>query len=193
MPYFPFIEALNSDIMTKDGGAILSQPLGMKSWLSESYPIEKSKKSRTIIPQVWKDQAFTAVTGELLYLSSVKPLILVLEDMHWADSASLALLHYISRAIVDEKILVLVTFRTEELSRGTTGRLHPLVETVNLMGREGLFREIQLANLEQNDVRGIAESMVSGKVSQELVEKIMKESRGNPLFVVEFLRMNMVA
>jgi tetratricopeptide (TPR) repeat protein len=189
VPYFPFIEAFNSDIMTRDSGTILSQPLGMKSWLSESYPIEKSKKSRTIIPQVWKDQAFTAVTGELLYLSSVKPLILVLEDMHWADSASLALLHYISRAIVDEKILVLVTFRSEELGRDATERLHPLVETINLMGREGLFKEIQLANLDQDDVRGIAESMVSGKVSQDLVEKIMKESRGNPLFVVEFLRM----
>ena len=150
LPYFPFIEAFSSDIMGREGGTILSQPLGMKSWLSESYPIEKSEKNRMIIPQVWKDQAFTAITRELLYLSSVKPLILVLEDMHWADSASLALLHYISRAIVNEKILVLVTFRSEELGRDAEGHLHPLVETINLMNREGLFKEIQLANLNQD-------------------------------------------
>jgi tetratricopeptide (TPR) repeat protein len=189
LPYFPFIEAFSSDIMGREGGMILSQPLGMKSWLSESYHVEKSNKSRTIIPQVWKDQAFTAVTRELLYLSSVKPLILVLEDMHWADSASLALLHYISRAILNEKILILATFRSEELGRDTTGRLHSLAETLNLIGREGLFREIQLANLDKDCVRGIAESMLGGKVSQELVEKLMKESQGNPLFIVEFLRM----
>jgi tetratricopeptide (TPR) repeat protein len=189
LPYFPFIEAFNSNITSSGGGTFLSQPTGLKSWLSDSYPIERSEKGRTIVPQLWKDQAFTAVTKELLYLSAVNPLILVLEDMHWADSASLALLHYISRAIVNEKILVLVTFRSEELRRDAEGSLHPLVETINLMGREGLFSEIQLANLDQEGVRGIAESMVGGRVDPKLVERLMKESRGNPLFVVEFLRM----
>jgi tetratricopeptide (TPR) repeat protein len=189
LPYFPFIEAFSSDIMSRESGTILNQPIGLKSWLSESYPIERSEKDGTIVPQFWKDQAFTAVTKELLYLSSVKPLILVLEDMHWADSASLALLHYISRAIVNEKILVLVTFRSEELGRDAEGRLHPLTETLNLMGREGLFKKIQLVNLDQEGVREIAESMVGGRVDPNLVERLMKESRGNPLFVVEFLRM----
>jgi predicted ATPase len=188
-PYFPFIEAFSSDIISREAGTVLSQPLGLNSWLSESYPIGKIEKVGTIIPQVWKDQAFSAITRELLYLSSVKPLILVLEDMHWADSASLALLHYISRAILNEKILVLVTFRSEELGIDAEGRLHPFIETINLMNRESLFEEIQLANLNQEDVRGIAESMLGGKVNPKLVERLMKESRGNPLFAVEFLRM----
>jgi predicted ATPase len=189
VPYFPFIEAFNSDNIGREGGLILSRPLDVKSWLSERYPLEENEKNRTFIPQVWKDQAFTEVTKELLYLSSVKPLILVLEDMHWADSASLALLHYISRAIINERILVLVTFRSEELGRDTEGRLHRLVETINLMSRESLFREIQLVNFDQDGVRRIAESMLGGKVDQKLVEKLLNESQGNPLFIVEFLRM----
>jgi predicted ATPase len=189
VPYFPFIEAFNSDIIGREGGLILSQPLDVKSWLSERYPTEKIEKNRTFTPQIWKDQAFTEVTGELLYLSSIKPLILVLEDMHWADSASLALLHYISRAIINERILVLVTFRSEEIGRDTEGRLHRLVETINLMGRESLFREIQLVNFDQEGVRRIAESMLGGKVDQKLVEKLLNESQGNPLLIVEFLRM----
>jgi len=189
LPYFPFIEAFSSGLSSREGGAIVSQQLSIRSWLSEAYPTEKLEKNQTVAPQVWKDQAFASVTRELLFMSSVKPLILVLEDMHWADSASLALLHYISRAIVNEKILVLVTFRSEELGRDAEGRSHPLVETIHLMGREGLFKEIKLANLDQDDVRGIAESMLGGKVNLELVEKLSEESRGNPLFVVEFLRM----
>ena len=158
LPYFPFIEAFNSEIMSRGGGTILRQPTGLKSWLSDSYPIERSEKDRTIVPQFWKDQAFTAVTKELLYLSSVNPVILVLEDIHWADSASLALLHYISRAIVNEKILILVTFRSEELGRDAERHLHPLAETLNLMGREGLFREIKLENLTSpvtGSIRGV--------------------------------------
>jgi tetratricopeptide (TPR) repeat protein len=189
LPFFPFIEAFSSEIMSRGGETVLSQPTGLKSWLSESYFLGKTDKSRIVVPQVWKDRAFTAITRELLYLSSAKPLILVLEDMHWADSASLALLHYISRVILNEKILFLVTFRSEELNKDAEGRLHPLVETINLMNREGLFKEIQLANLNQEHVREIAESMLRGKVDPKLVERLIKESRGNPLFAVEFLRM----
>jgi tetratricopeptide (TPR) repeat protein len=189
LPYFPFTEAFSSDITSKGGGAVLSMPLGLKSWLSENSPIKKTDKSRNTVPQVWKDQAFTAITRELLYLSSVKPLILVLEDMHWADTASLSLLHYISRAILNEKMLVLVTFRSEEISIDAEGHLHPLAETINLMNREGLLKEIQLANLNLKHVGEIAESMLHGKVDPKLVERLMKESRGNPLFTVEFLRM----
>jgi len=189
LPYFPFIEAFSSDLSSREGGAIVSQQLSIRSWLSEAYTTEKLEKNKTVAPQVWKDQAFASVSRELLFMSSVKPLILVLEDMHWADSASLALLHYISRAIANEKILVLVTYRSEELGRDAEGRRHPLVETVQLMGREGLFEEIKLANLNQDNVRRIAESMLGGKVNVKLVKKLVEESRGNPLFVVEFLRM----
>jgi tetratricopeptide (TPR) repeat protein len=116
-------------------------------------------------------------------------LILVLEDIHWADSASLALLHYISRAIVTERVLILATFRSEELDSDAKGKPHQLVETIHLMGREDLFKEIKLTNLDQDNVRRIAESMLSGEVDDELVEKLSKESRGNPLFIVEFLRL----
>ena len=65
LPYFPFIEAFSSNIRNSEGGTMLSQPLSMKPWLSKSYPIEITEKDRTIIPQIWKDQAFTAVTKEL--------------------------------------------------------------------------------------------------------------------------------
>jgi tetratricopeptide (TPR) repeat protein len=189
LPYFPFIEAFSSDLSSRGGGAIVSQQLSIRSWLSEAFPTEKLEKNKTVAPQVWKDQAFASVTRELLFMSSVKPLILVLEDMHWADSASLALLHYISRAISNEKILVLSTFRSEELGREADGTPHPLLGTVQLMGREGLFKEIRLTNLDRDGVRGIAESMLGDKVGVEIVDRLWEESRGNPLFVVEFLRM----
>jgi len=189
VPYFPFIEAFSSGLLSREGGGIVNQQLSMRSWLSEAYPTERLNENKMVGPQVWKDQAFASVARELLFMSSVKPLILVLEDMHWADSASLALLHYISRAVGNEKILVLVTFRSEELGRHADGSPHPLLETVQLMGREGLFKEIRLNNLNHEGVREIAESMLGGKVDLELVKKLWEESRGNPLFLVEFLRM----
>jgi predicted ATPase len=189
IPYFPFIEALSFNLPSKENKSDFSQHLSVKSWLVEPYQTSRPERNGIGTPQMWRDQAYSAVTRELLFMSSVKPLILVLEDIHWADSASLALLHYVSRAIAKEKILILATFRSEELTAGAKGYPHPLVETLRLMGREGLFREIKLVNLDQEGVRGIAESMMGDRVDPKLVERLMKESRGSPLFVVEFLRM----
>jgi tetratricopeptide (TPR) repeat protein len=189
IPYFPFIEALSFNLPGREDQSVFSQHLSVKSWLVEPYQTNRQKENRISTPQNWKDRAYSAVTRELLFMSSVKPLILVLEDIHWADSASLALLHYVSRAIAKERILVLATFRGEELTAGAGVLRHPLVETLRLMGREGLFREIKLGGLDQEGVRGIAESMVGGRVDPKLVEILLKESRGNPLFVVEFLKM----
>ena len=188
-PYFPFIEAFSSNLLGIEDGTLVGQPQSMRSWLLERYSTEKLEKSKISAPQVWKDQAFAAVTRELFFMSSVKPVILILEDIHWADSASLSLLHYISRAIANEKILVLVTYRSEEISKYPNGRCHPLAEVTQLMGREGLFKEIKLANLDNDGVREIAESMLDGKVIRELVGRLAEESQGNPLYVVEFLRM----
>ena len=187
VPYFPFLEAFDSYASFNETGT--EGQLGSKSWLIGSGRMEVSKKDESVTPQLWKDQTFAAVTRELSYLSAKKPTILVIDDIHWADSASLALLHYISRAITSEKILIIATFRSEELNPLAEGQVHPLIETLRLMGREDLFREIKLADLNQNDVGRVAESMLGGRVDPEFIGKLAKESRGNPLFIIESLKL----
>ncbi len=187
VPYFPFLEAFDSyasfNETSNDG------QLGLKSWLMGSSQTEVATEDESFTPQLWKDQTFAAVTRELFYLSAKKPTILVIDDIHWADSASLALLHYVSRAIASERILIVATFRNEELNSLAEGQVYPLIETLRLMGREDLFKEIKLADLNQADVGRVAESMLGGSVDPDFVEKLAKESRGNPLFIVESLKL----
>jgi len=161
----------------------------MKSWLTETSWTGTLEKQGIPSPQIWKDQTFAAVTKELLMISTLKPTVLFIDDIHWADSASLSLLHYIARAINSERILIVATFRSEELTMNSEGQPRSLLETVRLMGREGLYEEIKLSNLSQSDVGQIVESMVGGNASLTLVEQLANESRGNPLFVVESVRM----
>ena len=187
VPYFPFLEAFDSYISCNETRT--DGQLGLKSYLVGSSQDETSKKDEFLMPQLWKDQTFAAVTRELFYLSAKKPTILIIDDIHWADSASLALLHYISRAINSERILVIATFRSEELNPVAEGQVHPLIETLRLMGRENLFKEIKLADLNQNDVGRVAESMLGGSVDPEFIEKLARESRGNPLFIIESLKL----
>ncbi len=208
-PYFPFVEAFNTYFasfneeeqpsgMMQPGTAlglagasqIISSERGIAAWLTEPKPAEKFGKPEVVSPQVWKDQVFAGVAKTLHVIAAQNAIILFLEDIHWADSASLALLHYIARAVNNsEKILVLATFRSEELTADAEGHPHPLTETLRMMRREDLFTEINLSNLTSTDVQRITESMVGGTVNLALADKLSKESQGNALFVVESLRM----
>ena len=191
VPYFPFIEAfdIQSPFIKEENSLAIAQELSVKSWITETNNIPYGGSKDNAASQLWKDQTFAAITEELLIMSAKKPTILFLEDVHWADSASLSLLHYISRSISAERVLVVATFRSEELTEPFDGRPNPLIETLRLMGREDLFREIKLPNLNQASVEKIAENMLEGRIDIELTKRIAEESRGNPLFIVESLRM----
>jgi tetratricopeptide (TPR) repeat protein len=190
IPFFPFIEAFNSYIQNSEEKnasiSSLSPHLKLISWLRENG---QNEKKESLSPQIWRDQIFAAVTKELLYMTTAKPIVLILEDLHWADTASLALLHYISRALASERILVLANFRNEELSNDTTGYPHPLKETLRLMNREGLFKEIRIPKLTLENVGRIAESMLGDPIEPKLIQRLSEESKGNPLFIVESVRM----
>jgi tetratricopeptide (TPR) repeat protein len=186
VPYFPFIEVFNTffDSMVEPAFSDVT------SWLSGPKSREKMSGVEPLSPQVWKDQAFDRVAKTLLTIAAEKPLVLILEDVHWADSASLSLLHYISRVVNNtEKILVLATFRSEEVTVDAEGRFHPLEEEMKTMSREDLFSEIKLLNLNQTHYSAIAQNMLGDIVEQNLIDTIVKEGNGNALFLIESLRL----
>lgn len=206
VPYFPFVEAFDAYFASsgEDAQPISSPQLvqvgfgevsqvnerGITALLTGSRPFEKMGKPETFSPQVWKDQTFAAVARMLHSISAREPIILFIDDVQWADSASLALLHYIARVVNNaERVLVIATHRSEELTTDAEGRPHPLAETLRMMRREDLFTEINLSNLNETSVSKMAENMIGGSLQEEFAKKLAKESRGNALFVVESLRM----
>lgn len=199
VPYFPFFEAFSTYFseLNQDAGNnnSLSPPAadteltgtGVISWLLG--PVQPGQQSQSLSPQVWKDHTFAAVINTLSLISKERAVVLFIEDVHWADSASLSLLHYLARLVGSKKIAVLATFRSDELVSDLEGHTSPLTEVLRLMRREDLFTEIQLTSLRKENVSKMAENVMGGRVHSELVEKLAKESSGNPLFIVESLRM----
>ena len=183
VPYFPFLEAFESRSSNQENTGANLQELALETLLTSS------EENHGISTQTWIDQKFAAVTKEILFMSTDKPLILFIDDLHWADSASLALLHYIARVVASERILVLATFRCEQLNLAKDGFVNPLIDTLRLMQREDLFQEIKLKNLNSSNVGLIAESILGSKVHHEFVDKLAVESQGNPLFIIETLKM----
>ncbi len=183
IPYFPFIEAFDSF------SANITQKVGLQAWLLETGQSLVGEKTGNMQPEAWKDQVFYKVTKELLFLSAKKPLILILEDIHWADSASVSLIHYLARQVISERILIVATYRKEELNIFAEGHLNHLSNVLLLLGRDDLSREVELENLSVDNIGKIAKNMLGGNVQLELVEKLAADSHGNPLFIVESLRM----
>jgi predicted ATPase len=208
VPYFPFIEAFDAYFSAKkqeeestassahEAGKspegktqFEDEGLDVEAWLKGTTQAEKTWRGGSLSPENWRDMTFAAVTKALLSISKQKPTVLFLDDIHWADSASLALFHYVSRAVRSSRVLVLATFRGEELNPDEEGHPHRLAETLRLMRREDLCTEIKLHNLSQTYVSKVAENMIGGTLHPEFITKLAVESQGNPLFIVESLRM----
>ncbi|HYA77415.1 MAG TPA: AAA family ATPase [Verrucomicrobiae bacterium] len=190
IPYFPFIEAFSnyySTVSEKES----KEEAELNSWLKGDLAKSMfSGQLKYLNPQALKDQTFASVAKAIHSIATHNPVIFVLEDVHWADSASLALMHYIARSVHEsERVLVLATFRSEELTNDSEGYPRPVSETLSAMRREDLFRKIELSGLTQSSIAQLAESMLGGRLQQSLAEKLAVDSEGNPLFVVESMRM----
>jgi predicted ATPase/KaiC/GvpD/RAD55 family RecA-like ATPase len=200
-PYFPFSTAFRSyfnsleqeSLDIENCGSIDVSRFGKGTGFFDLFtqPIQlPATRIESISPQVWKEQIFANVVQTLDVISAKQSIILLLEDIQWADSASLSLLHYLARAINGSKpIIIIGTYRSDELNADTEGHPRPLTEAMRHMRREDLFHEIFVKGLNQIQITQIAENMIGGNVQSQLGEKLTTESKGNPLFIVESIRM----
>ena len=114
-------------------------------------------------------------------LSGREPLVLLLEDIHWADESSLFLFAYFARNIADKKILLVATARKENN--------HDFSKFRESLLAEGTALELNLSGLDRGGVSALAAEMFSpNEFSGEFVERLAADSAGNPLFITEALR-----
>ena len=193
IPYFPFTEAFNTYILTisdKKAKSTVKKELGITGWLrGPEFARESKARELFSTPKIERDRTFEAVARVFLQLSASEPLILFLDDLHWADHLSLALLHYLSRKCRNSRLLIIGTYRLEEIIPTKEERLHPLEETMFSMSREDLLIKMELNRLKRNDFPELLGSIFRSSIEEEFVEKLYEETQGNPLFALETLKM----
>ena len=127
---------------------------------------------------------FDSITTFLTGAARRQPLVLILDDLHWADTPSLLLLEFLARELRQAQVLVVGTYRDVEAKHP-----HPLARTLAELARLGFSRTILLSGLGQGDVAHFIES-ASGLVPPAgLVAAVAKETDGNPFFVIEIVRL----
>ena len=97
-------------------------------------------------PEQARFRLFDFIAAFLKNAASDQPLLLILDDLHWADKPSLLLLEFLARQMVESRLLVVGTYRDMELSRQ-----HPLSETLAQLSRQPVFQRQQLLGLSQEE------------------------------------------
>ena len=114
----------------------------------------------------------------------IDPMLIVLDDLHWADKPSLMLLQHLARELASMRILILGTFRDTDLVR-----THPLSETLATLNRESGFERIVLRGLSADEVRAYITSAANVELSRSVLSGIVEETEGNPFFLSEVVNL----
>src|SRR5262249_5533850 len=114
--------------------------------------------------------------------AAIRPTLLVLEDLHWADPASLELLRHVAGRIEELPLLLVVTYRVDELTRH-----HPFYQHLPALIRESQGIRLDLRRLEPEDLRALisARWRLSSGDETRLTAYLEEHAEGNPFFATE--------
>ncbi|PWW24218.1 putative ATPase [Geodermatophilus normandii] len=135
-------------------------------------------------PEASRFRLCQAATATLLRLTRGRRLLVVLDDLQWADVASHRLLAHLATTLADAPVVVLVTYRDRDLDGG-----QPLADTLAELARVAPVDRLELTGLEVADVARVMASHVGTDPDDELARLVSDRTGGNPFFVIEVLRL----
>jgi DNA-binding CsgD family transcriptional regulator/tetratricopeptide (TPR) repeat protein len=146
-------------------------------------PPAPSPQTQRLDQSQQKRRLFSLLTHSITAAPSHRPILLVIEDLHWSDESSLDFLLHLARHCKGRPLLLLFTYRSEEVPPGLN---HLLVQ----LDRERLAVEAPLAHLSYDEVGAMLQAMLTMSHPEEtgLVAPIYALTEGNPLFVEEALK-----
>jgi len=184
IPYFPFREIIRALAYKECKECIKQIPEVYQMEITKIVPelSNRAKKMEKGIFMVDKYRLFEGIRRFLSIESSKRPLFILLDNIHWADDGSLELLYYLIRSLRESPVFFFLIFRIEESKEGNFQNI------LQLMSREGLYKEIKLAPLRIADVALMLSLILDAKPSTRLIDYIFNETGGNPFFIEELVK-----
>jgi len=134
---------------------------------------------------------FEQVTRVLVTLSAQRPLILILDDIHWIDDSSASLLFHLARRIEGSRILIVGTYRPEEVALGRGEFRHPMAQIVPELKRHYGDLMISLGEEDEAEARRFVDAIIdteANRLDKDFRRRLFERTRGHPLFTAELLR-----
>jgi DNA-binding SARP family transcriptional activator len=179
-PWSQVVRAVLGDRPAEQAAAWLGQRAGL---LSVLLPGEVEP---TVDAGIAADRLrlFDAVASLLDAAAAERPLVVVLDDLHWADGDSLALLDFLATERRASPVAVVATYREEEAVAGT-----PLAEALGSLARHSAPTRIELTGLGRVDLRRYAAAITGSEIDEATVDLLQSQTAGNPFFVGELVRL----
>ena len=189
IPYGPWVEVLR-EYVGQAPGEVLRRILGTRSSEFAKLVPDVAVKVGTVPPSkpLGEEQdrirLYETITQFLVSVSDEKPLLLLLDDMHWADQASLSLLEHFVLGSSNRRVLTLAAYRPEDVDSNS-----PLSKTLMRLNRERLLENLTVKNLSPEEtIELIKRTFGEQTVTPEFADLIYGRTGGNPFFVEEVLR-----
>jgi DNA-binding SARP family transcriptional activator/tetratricopeptide (TPR) repeat protein len=187
--YWPWVQSLRAYVEETEPEALRAQLGAGAASLAQIVPELRERlpdlpEPAPLAAESARFRLFDATARFLRAAAAGAPLVLVLDDLHAADEASLLLLRFVAGELAGARLLVLGTYRNVD----PTVR-DPLATTLAELAREQVTQRLELAGLTPADVARYVELAAGAAPPRELVEAIHAETEGNPLFVGEVVRL----
>ena len=191
VPYQPWITAL-SQLVEHTDEAVLRAFVDAKGLALARLLPDLARRLSMPVPDAGSDAdserflILEGVTRLLAMASTSSPIVLVLDDLHWVDAASLQLLRHLVSSAAPMSVLVVGTYRESDLSRS-----HPLVGALADLRRESCVDRIDLVGLEDVEIIDLLGAAAGHHVADDgvaLAHALRRETAGNPFFLVEVIR-----
>lgn len=203
-PYMPFISALKGFFQY----APPTEQLRIRSLIEEQMPelyhlvpatdlgltmpdsrLNEEDQTITADMEGAQNKLFFMITRLFKEIAQTRPLLLLIDDVHWADSASLQLLHYLAVEIQSMPVCIAITFRHEEQESEEAPMGFSLDDLLARLSREDLYESISVNRLSSDGIVQMLErTLKRASLAHELHTLIEAETEGNPFFIQEALR-----
>jgi hypothetical protein len=189
VPFMPFVEILEAALAQACSPRAFRDALGndagelsrLLPQLQRQFPDIPPPLDLT--PEQSRRVLFKALLELLRRVTGSSPVLLVVEDLQWADEGTFSLLNYLSRSIAKIPVVIVVTYRNDDID--PVGRL---AGTVYDLARAGLTGEIKLQGLDQDSVADMIRALSGREPPQAVVTSIYTGTEGNPFFVEELFK-----
>jgi DNA-binding CsgD family transcriptional regulator len=187
VPYLPFADALRGVRLPPGKATRLAEAVRKRPVLARLLPDGSgSQEAEADRSGLAREQMFGAMLGLLTELAADAPVLLILEDLHWADASTRDLLTFLSRMLDRERVAMVLTYRTDDLHRR-----HPLRAVVADLLRLSAVTSVELPSLPPAAMAELLSSIQSGPTpspqSAAILNRIVERADGNPYYAEELL------
>ena len=188
--YWPWRQLIRSYLRSgadadpaKTFGSGLADIAGIVPEVAEHFKLRPTAATPAGDSAETRFRLFDAIAAFWHRVAQRAPLLLIFEDLHWADATSLRLFSFMTAELEDSALLVVGTYRDTELSRK-----HPLFETLSDLARSSVSQRIELAGLSMRETQEWMAAASGSVGSANFVSALHARTEGHPLFIEETLR-----